>query len=113
MALQLFPVTLVSVPASPSRSCAFFGPFRINSLHTLLHHVISEVLCNLSIPHSLRKIGGCVRPPPGSGLRKAGRFCTILAQSKSCRINTYKSVSKQETLTVFRINTYEKHRGEG
>jgi hypothetical protein len=29
------------------------------------------------------------------------------------RINTYKSVTKQTTLTLFRINTYEKHRGEG
>src|ERR1700674_1235727 len=29
------------------------------------------------------------------------------------RINTYKSVTKQTTLTCFRINTYEKHRGEG
>jgi hypothetical protein len=28
-------------------------------------------------------------------------------------INTYKSVTKQTTLTFFRINTYEKHRGEG
>ena len=28
------------------------------------------------------------------------------------RINTCKSVSKQTTLTSFRINTYEKHRGE-
>ena len=30
----------------------------------------------------------------------AARFCPILAQSKSCRINIYKSVSKQATLTV-------------
>ncbi len=29
------------------------------------------------------------------------------------RINTCKSVSKQTTLTPFRMNTYEKHRGEG
>jgi hypothetical protein len=32
---------------------------------------------------------------------------------KSFRINTCKSVTKQTTLTVSRINTYEKHRGEG
>jgi hypothetical protein len=31
----------------------------------------------------------------------------------SCRINTSKSVSKQRTLTPFRMNTYGKHRGEG
>src|SRR5258708_12970658 len=28
-------------------------------------------------------------------------------------MNTCKSVSKQTTLTIFRINTYEKHRGWG
>ena len=28
-----------------------------------------------------------------------------------CRINTRKNVTKQTTLTIFRINTYEKHRG--
>jgi hypothetical protein len=38
-------------------------------------------------------------------------FCTILVQSKSLGINTYKSVSKQTTLSTFRINIYEKHRG--
>jgi hypothetical protein len=32
---------------------------------------------------------------------------------KPLRINTCKSVSKQSTLTTFRMNTYEKPRGEG
>src|SRR5712664_2574438 len=32
---------------------------------------------------------------------------------KSFRINTCKSLSKQTTLTLFRINTYEKHRRRG
>src|SRR5258708_18707121 len=36
-----------------------------------------------------------------------------LTSSISFRINTCKSVSKQTTLTLFRINTYEKHRGVG
>src|SRR5258708_2033703 len=36
-----------------------------------------------------------------------------LTSSISFRINTCKSVSKQTTLTCFRINTYEKHRGVG
>src|SRR5713101_7447580 len=31
---------------------------------------------------------------------------------KPFRMNTFKSVSKQKTLTPFRINTYEKQRGE-
>jgi hypothetical protein len=33
--------------------------------------------------------------------------------SNPFRINTYKSVTKQTTLTISRINTYEKHRGVG
>jgi hypothetical protein len=36
-----------------------------------------------------------------------------LTSSISFGINTCKSVSKQMTLTCFRMNTYEKHRGEG
>jgi hypothetical protein len=32
---------------------------------------------------------------------------------KPFRINTYKSVTKQTSLTSFGMNTYEKHRGEG
>ncbi len=40
-------------------------------------------------------------------------FPTILAQSKPSRINTCKSASKQTTLTIFRMNTYEKTRGGG
>ena len=38
---------------------------------------------------------------------------TILVHPKSFRINTCKSVSKQTTLTPFRITTYEKPRGRG
>src|SRR5258708_10488840 len=34
-----------------------------------------------------------------------------MVSSKPFRINTCKSVSKQTTSTIFRINTYEKHRG--
>ena len=36
-----------------------------------------------------------------------------LVSASPFRINTCKSVSKQTTLTPFRINTYEKHRGGG
>jgi hypothetical protein len=34
--------------------------------------------------------------------------CTILVQLSTFRINTCKSVSKQTTLTPFRMNTYQK-----
>src|SRR5260370_7096965 len=37
----------------------------------------------------------------------------FLFPPKPFRINTYKSVTKQTSLTSFRINTYEKHRGRG
>src|SRR5712692_5520525 len=37
----------------------------------------------------------------------------MLVQYKPFRINTCKSDSKQTTLSTFRINTYEKHRGWG
>ena len=46
--------------------------------------------------------------PPEKQSEVAHFWCT----RKSLRINTCKSVSKQSTLTPFRINTYEK-RGEG
>ena len=44
---------------------------------------------------------------------KNSSFCTIFVQCKSFRMNTCKSVSKQRTLTSFRMNTYKKHGGEG
>src|SRR5713101_6990160 len=45
-------------------------------------------------------------------LQKHTAFCTILVQYKIFRINTCKSVSKQATLTSFRMSTYKKQ-GEG
>ncbi len=44
---------------------------------------------------------------------KSSTPCTMLVQYKPFGINTCKSGSKQTTLSTFRINTYEKHRGEG
>src|SRR5713226_688539 len=44
---------------------------------------------------------------------KSSTPCTKLVQYKPIGINTCKSGSKQTTLSTFRINTYEKHRGEG
>ncbi len=42
---------------------------------------------------------------------KSSTPCTKLVQYKPIGINTCKSGSKQTTLSTFRINTYEKHRG--
>jgi hypothetical protein len=39
--------------------------------------------------------------------------CEIGVTLTTFRINTSKSVSKQRTLTLFRMNTYEKEGGEG
>jgi hypothetical protein len=52
---------------------------------------------------------GCATSPHGILTFKPAnlRTCNL------SRINICKSVSKQMTLTLFRINTYEKHRGEG
>ena len=43
----------------------------------------------------------------------AGRTSAVPVQCKFFRINTCKSVSKQMTLTPFKMNTYEKTGGEG
>jgi hypothetical protein len=48
----------------------------------------------------------------GARVRGAHR-CPNHPSPTPFRINTYKSVTKQTTLTFFRINTYEKHRGRG
>ena len=53
-------------------------------------------------------ISAAVQIPPG-----VHRPNIILVPCKSFRINTCKSVSKQATLTSFRINTYKKPGGEG
>jgi len=39
--------------------------------------------------------------------------CNLSRVTISFRMNTYISVSKQMTLSCFRMNTYEKTRGEG
>src|SRR5258708_18323296 len=50
-----------------------------------------------------------LRPSP-----RSARICSpALAAPTSFRINTCKSVTKQTTLTLFRINTYEKRGGWG
>ena len=48
----------------------------------------------------------------GGKSRKRARFAQFWCNATPFRINTSKSVSKQRTLSIFRINTYEK-RGEG
>jgi hypothetical protein len=69
------------------REC-FADSFRINDFRTLLQNT-----------------GGVHRQP---------RLLSWLSPScNSFIINTCRTVSKQSPLTIFRINTYEKHRGRG
>jgi hypothetical protein len=49
---------------------------------------------------------------PRDGASGANR-CPSYPSPTPFRINTCKSVTKQTTLTLFRINTYEKHGGRG
>ena len=77
-------------------------------LRTLCRLQRSQVLCNQANPHSLAKT-------PGWGEGSSSRYRSTNAKrhaSKSFRINTCKSESKQRTLTTFRMNTYVKQ-GEG
>jgi hypothetical protein len=77
-------------------------------LRTLCRLQTSQVLCNQANPHSFAKT-------PGWGEGLFSRYRSTDAKrhpSKPFRINTCKSVSKQRTLTTFRMNTYAKQ-GEG
>ncbi len=82
--------TRANIPSSPSASTALIIPTGSKGFNTLWVRFPSSPL-----PH-LRPL---LRSPP---------LCV-----STFRINTYKSVSKQRTLTIFRINTCEKPRGRG
>jgi hypothetical protein len=90
-----------------------------------------ETLCFQTLTHSFRQrrprnpflfnrfrtlsIATEVHPPLHFPLSLAAHehtHCSIL-RIKPLRINTCKSVTKQTTLTISRINTYEKHGGRG
>src|SRR5713226_1403751 len=62
--------------------------------------------------HTLSKSCRVVPLSPSKFFRYRSRDAKRHA-NKPFRINTCKSVSKERTLTPFRINTYEKHRGRG
>jgi len=78
------------IPSSPSTSTALTIPTGSKGFKVLWARFPS---CPL--PH--------LRPPP-----RLHPLCV-----STFRINTCKSVSKQRTLTLFRMNTYEKPRGRG
>jgi hypothetical protein len=100
-----------------------FNSFTSNGFRTLLHNGAPQPMCFQMLPDSFHYNGG-VYPSLDSPLS----LCThahslrdllprvsrghLPGVTYSFRINTYKSVSKQMTLTPFRMNTYEKQGGD-
>src|SRR5260221_8455897 len=88
-----------------AQKCPSVSPF----LATLTHSVSRKSFPCHSYANT-RDRG--VTPPPKSSSPRATRHSPLALTP--FRINTCKSVSKQRTLTTFRMNTYGKHReGEG
>jgi len=82
-------------------------------LQTLCRRQKPQPLWNQANPNSLRKTHGCGVPRFPLHPRTAHYpLPTIHSPLTTFRMNTCKSVSKQRTLTIFRMNTYAK-RGEG
>src|SRR5260370_9560534 len=82
-------------------------------LHTLSSHfqtLCASNPCAINHFRILCKIPGIGYPPPSPFL---DFFDHLPPVTYSFRINTCKSVSKQTTLTPFRMNTYEKRGGGG
>src|SRR6266436_86664 len=91
--LPLFPLTHLP----PTSSCTHF--------HHTFKTLCASNPCAINHFRTLCKIPGIGYPPPSLF------FDSFFAYS--FRINTCKSVSKQMTLTPFRMNTYEKQGGGG
>jgi hypothetical protein len=94
--------------AYPSRRSSL-NPRPVNLLQPLVQLQKSQLLCNQGNPIYPPWRDSCLpRAPLAKGCK-----CTRTATLNTFRINTCKSVSKQKTLTPFRINTYEKQGGRG
>jgi hypothetical protein len=120
------PLRMVSSRA-PLHPLLHLTPLFPSACGLSLHNGRLQPLCLQSLPDSFHR-NGSVYPPffracpkPIKNLRptihflpiKGSPLCTVLVQCKSFKNNTCKSVTKQTTLTLFRINTYEKHGGRG
>jgi hypothetical protein len=104
------PAVLWAGLAGPVRhSNSNHRPF--NSLQPLSHREKSQLLWNQANPASFSKTPGGVGGPRFAFSRHSS-LATRHFLASIFRINTCKSVSKQRTLTLFGINTYEKT-GEG
>jgi hypothetical protein len=101
------PAVLLTSPRSISTS-SFFRTFC-----TLLQKSKAHPLPLQSLPASLQKLRVCRHTRFLISREESFNSSTLNLELafNSFRINTYKSVSKQRTLTPFRINTYAKSRG--
>src|SRR5260370_42269966 len=87
--------------------------------HNSFASMFLEPLCSLFATLFLcfQRLAASFRKTPGWGVPCRCRSLTasrkIFVPCKLFRINTCKSVSKQTTLTTFRMNTYEKTVGRG
>jgi hypothetical protein len=102
--------------SSPAPSAHAACPIAVSSEGMLPHHFPCTSLPRASRGKSFRmntcKSGSKPSIPPRMrvlGERSSSKELVHI----SFRMNTCESVSKQRTLTAFRMNTYEKHRGEG
>ena len=112
-------------------STGFFKPFIFKHFRTHLHDIVlSKKITHFFSSASALFVGttrggGTPTPIPNPAFGSI-LLCELCALRDLCveffspahmsnpfRMNTCKSVSKQSTLTPFRMNTYEKHRGGG
>jgi hypothetical protein len=119
-----FSLTPTHCPLSPNSNgiTSFADPHPLTPLESHRFKIIKRGHCFARV----RRLPRLPRPSRGSGRGTSRRggpqrsnpnspisYLASVCPSKSFRMNTCKSVSKQKTLTTFRINTYEKHRGRG
>jgi hypothetical protein len=95
---ELFHRLAPTLPSASSSCTVLSIPDHENEAHPLPFQ---------SLAHSFAKTPGW--PPPSTVSYRMSNYGRV----NPFRINTYKSVSKQSTLTTFRINTYVKHGGGG
>ena len=96
----------------PARHCEPHAPKNLDIVSTPFTHCQGlvrtfEKTRNMSFLAILRRLSGIPAP------QRCVIFFTTHPSTKSFRINTYKTLSKQMTLTCLRIHTYKKGQGEG
>ena len=113
------------LPSFSTSNCRSKSPTRSEpSNRPLSFHALTNCsFRNFFVFKFIQNDGGVYPPPILNRTRRPNPFCALSDPSDKntlgvCtpnpfRMNTCKSVSKQRSLTPFRMNTYEKHRGGG